>query len=318
VNVANLVNAMETVDTYVATGYVDGDMNGDKNADVFFQGAGFNELGRWILHRGEISHVVEEPSAANDHVAAIGDLDGDGKADLIWQRSDGTITVWLSRGDGAYQKSSPGVAPAGSAAVAAVDTDGDGFADIVFVNPTTQLATVWRMLGAAKVQTWTETLPAGVAIHGSGDFDKDGLEDVAVTGGGNVSLLLSLPGGNYTTTALGAAPSGATLAGTEDINGDGSKDLVFINPTTRLVTVWIMQATVRKTIVSWTLPAGETLVGLGDFDGDGHADLLTQDQNRHLSFWSELSTGSFSESGIGLDSVAAVPTRWSVVAAQTH
>lgn len=318
VNVSNLVNAVATVDSYVSTGYVDGDVNGDRNADVLFQGSGFNEFGRWILHRGEISHVVEEPSAPNDDVAAVGDLDGDGRADIVWQRTDGTVTVWLSRGEGAYQKTTLGPAPSGASVVAAFDADGDGFADLALVNPSTQATTVWRMVGASKAQTWTEMLPAGAVVHGSADFDKDGLEDLAVTSGNTVSLLLSLPGGNFTTTSLGAMPAGATLIGAEDINDDGARDLVFFNATTRVVTVWFMNDTSAKTVDSWTLPVGETVVGLGDFDADGHADVLTQNQVRHLSFWSRLVAGGFSEHSIGLDAASEVPTRWNVVAAQNH
>lgn len=74
----------------------------------------------------------------------------------------------------------------------------------------------------------------------------------------------------------------------------------------------------RNAVGSWTLPSGEAVVGLGDFDADGHADVLTQGQTRHLSFWSQLPDGSFHESGIGLDASAGVPTRWNVVAVQTH
>lgn len=317
VNVTNLVNAIATVDTYVSSGYVDGDANGDQSSDVFFQGDGYNELGRWLLHRGEISHVIEEPSVANDNVAAIGDLDGDGKADVVWQRTDGTVTVWLSRGENAYQKTSLGLAPTGSNVVAALDVDGDGFADLILVNPSSQLATVWHMHGASRVQTTTETLPASSVVHGSGDFDQDGLQDLVVTSGTNVSLLLSLPGGNYTTHLVGALPAGSQLVGSQDMNGDGNKDLVFFNPTTQLVTVWLMTLQTHSSTLTTTLGDTETLVGLGDFDGDGRGDLLVENDVLHLSVWSCIPGDTFAEYGIGnLDSF--VPTRWKVVAAQTH
>lgn len=102
-------------------------------------------------------------------------------------------------------------------------------------------------------------------------------------------------------------PAGATLIGAEDINDDGARDLVFFNATKRVVTVWFMNDTSVKTVV-----------GLGDFDADGHADVPTQNQVRHLSFWSRLVAGGFSEHSIGLDAASEVPTRWSVVAAQNH
>ena len=32
------------------------------------------------------------------HVAGTGDFNGDGKADILWQNSDGTPVIWLMNG----------------------------------------------------------------------------------------------------------------------------------------------------------------------------------------------------------------------------
>ena len=79
-----------------------------------------------------------------------GDVNGDGKADLVWRHaSTGQVTVWLMNG----------ATIAGSGMVAQVtdldwqlvgagDVNGDGKADLVWRHASTGQVTVWRMNGA--------------------------------------------------------------------------------------------------------------------------------------------------------------------------
>jgi len=83
-------------------------------------------------------------------VAAVADLDGNGKPDLIWQHTDGTVAVWYMGGaDGSAYLSSKALAGASSVwRVAAVaDLDGNGKPDLIWQHTDGTVA-VWYMGGA--------------------------------------------------------------------------------------------------------------------------------------------------------------------------
>ncbi|MBV8895558.1 MAG: VCBS repeat-containing protein, partial [Acidobacteriaceae bacterium] len=45
-----------------------------------------------------VSQTVLTNPGASWHAIGIGDFNGDGKADILWQSSDGTLGVWLMNG----------------------------------------------------------------------------------------------------------------------------------------------------------------------------------------------------------------------------
>ena len=60
-----------------------------------------------------------------------------------------------------------------------------------------------------------------------------------------------------------------------DLNGDGRTDLLWHNPKTNAVAVWLMSGSSYPSVaVLGTLEQNWSPVGSGDFDGDGYADLL--------------------------------------------
>jgi hypothetical protein len=60
-----------------------------------------------------------------------------------------------------------------------------------------------------------------------------------------------------------------------DFNGDGRTDLLWHNPQTHIVYVWLMNGTSpSSTRILARLRNGWRIVGSGDFDGDGRADVL--------------------------------------------
>lgn len=91
---------------------------------------------------------------------------------------------------------------------------------------------------------------------------------------------------DYTTTSpvgfmaagLPSVPANWQALGTADVNGDGRSDVLWLDTTTGLVTIWLMSG--PGTIASITqpgsigAPSSWQYRGAGDLDGDGHADLL--------------------------------------------
>jgi hypothetical protein len=127
-------------------------------------------------------------------VAAVGDLDGDGKSDLIWENiNSGDVVVWLMDGSTLKGWSTLATGLAGSNrpwSLAAVgDLDGDGKADLIWQNALTGEVSGWLMNGAS-VNSWasiTTNVPVGWFVVGALDFDGDGNADLfwqnAQTGG---------------------------------------------------------------------------------------------------------------------------------------
>jgi hypothetical protein len=84
------------------------------------------------------------------------DLDGDGKADLVWRNtSTGQNAVWFM--DGLTRTSSGLMPPVGPASgwqiEQAADLDGDGKADLVWRNTTTGQNAVWFMDGLTRTDS---------------------------------------------------------------------------------------------------------------------------------------------------------------------
>jgi hypothetical protein len=81
----------------------------------------------------------------------MADLDGDGKADLVWRnQQSGDVSAWLMNGEVVRQ--SPVVSPRLPLEwqlARAVDLDADGKVDLVWRNTRTGDVAAWLMNGAA-------------------------------------------------------------------------------------------------------------------------------------------------------------------------
>ena len=128
------------------------DFNKDGQEDVLFQGAD-GTLAVWLMRGADqVSSTLLTPSNpgdANWRVVASGDVNRDGKADLVFQHADGTLAVWYL--DGTTLSSAALISPANPGAgwrvVAVGDMNADGKTDLVFQHTDNTLA-MWTMDGA--------------------------------------------------------------------------------------------------------------------------------------------------------------------------
>ncbi|MEU8775437.1 FG-GAP-like repeat-containing protein [Streptomyces sp. NPDC048606] len=232
---------------------------------------------------------------------AIGDLDDDGKPDLVTAIRTEGLGVFLGSGGGDFGAVTKYAAPQtlstrfiSSAEIR--DVNGDGHKDVVSQDGRGNIALVWLGDGTGALGTGAAVelnptpgcdttgdnpcvarFPTGVAV---GDFDEDGKPDLATSNANTNNVAVVLGNGNGTFAAAtrfglngGAAPQGIASA---DLDGDSHLDLVTSNSSTGTLSVLRGDGdggfgTASSVAAGMTLPSK---LKLADVNGDGKQDAV--------------------------------------------
>ncbi len=135
-----------------------GDLNGDGKADLLWQNRTTGQLQAWLMNGAtRASTVALSPSAMTDarwQIAGLADLNGDGKADLLWRhKGTGALSAWLMNGttSTATVSLTPSVGPGLVWQIRGLsDLNGDGKADLLWHNQKTGDLLAWLMNGTVK------------------------------------------------------------------------------------------------------------------------------------------------------------------------
>jgi hypothetical protein len=168
-----------------------GDVDGDGAVDVLFTGAAENRLylndGKGML-RDAPPDAIPSMTQPSTRAAAIGDLDGDGAAD-IFLCSDKQSIVLMNDGTGRFLDQTPYVmGPNAGPATAAliVDLDRDDARDLVVTSAKGRFV-IYRNDGAGRLFDYSSSLaPASPAVSdtvavAAADLDGDGDQDLFVS-----------------------------------------------------------------------------------------------------------------------------------------
>ncbi|MFL6450902.1 MAG: FG-GAP repeat domain-containing protein [Bryobacteraceae bacterium] len=105
---------------------------------------------------------------------AIGDIDADGDADIVWWNGS-TVTSWDLTSGMYHASHTPTNAPSGYSPVASGDFNGDGNVDVVFQNASGAVQIGYT--GANYTMSWS-SIGTYVPVIGAGDYDNNNLSDL--------------------------------------------------------------------------------------------------------------------------------------------
>jgi len=313
-----------------------GDVNGDGLADIVAHDAGrdvplgsgmgrtyviFGKTGTAAVQTSEVeaghggfiidgAHPGGDDFGPTSSVAAAGDVNGDGLADVIigWpadphgHQEGGAYVVFGKAGNGPVALSNVAAGhggffirahyDAGNVVAGVGDVNGDGLADV---------ATGWGLGGSPTESGVTYVV-----------FGKAGTAAV------DVSAIAAGQGGFVVHGASAGDRSGSSVAGAGDVDGDGLADLVLASPgldgahvnggahvvygkkTTEPVELAEVAAGHGGGFIvrgESGMQAGGTTAGIGDINGDGLADILVAPFD--FEYYSLFSYVVFGKSGTG-------------------
>jgi len=165
--------------------------------------------------------------------AAVGDVDGDGNADLVTANWDwGTISVLRGDGAGGFSSVNDYYAGYTPRSVAMGDLDGDLDMDLAMANTWGNTVSVMLNDGAGgfgAVQSYT----AGAVPYyvGLADFNDDNISDLVTANinGGDISVLIGKGDGTFNVAQHSAAGTAPISVAAGDFDGDGFVDVAVAN-----------------------------------------------------------------------------------------
>ena len=274
-----------------------GDVNGDGQPDVIFCNAASASVSVLLGNsNGTFSTLASIPlvSTAGIGVGTSGDINGDGKADIVVAQSGsptGLLSVLLDNGNGTFQSAvSTPTETAGALAVLPGDFNGDGKTDVAVANsnPSSTISVfLSNSSGNGTFQppvdtTYSPTFDGFAAGYFQGTASHLDLAVTTTNSANNATFLnIFLGNGSGSFTVGQQYPIGSNntpLIVSSDFNGDGNADLAVTDGPKIQVYLSNGDGTF-KTPVSYPVSSSANSIVLGDFNGDGIMDLAVGEPN---------------------------------------
>ena len=284
-----------------------GDLNGDGRPDLAVAHGAQNVPGNntvsVMLGNGNAtfgSHV-EYDAGARAWSVAIGDLNGDGKRDLVVATDSSRVAVLLGNGDGSFGPRSYYATGPRSQYVALADLNADGKLDLVetIVNGVAVLLGNGDGTFASATDYASGSVANTVAID---DLNGDGKLDLVIANAnGNLSVLLGNGDGTFGPRSDYPVAVNCNFVAIADLNADGRPDLVATDSQNAGAIVVLGNG--DGTFGDGTVYTGgecsfgypERSVAIGDLNGDGHPDVLLGNANNTMSVLLGNGDGTFGD-----------------------
>jgi hypothetical protein len=162
------------------------DFNGDGRTDILWRNTDDGRLSLWQMNGSNaLSTGLLSPYPTVDNswkVSGTGDFNGDGKADILWRHTNGSVSLWQMNGANVISTGylTPYPIVDNSWQVAGInDFNGDGNADILWHNDDGRNS-LWQMNGSNAISTGLiNPYPDSTwKISGTGDVTGDGKADI--------------------------------------------------------------------------------------------------------------------------------------------
>ena len=277
--------------TSVATGHFTNSGNldllvtaGNDNTLNLLTGTGSRTLG--------FNAEVKYGTGALPYSAVVGDLNGDGKSDVIVANSGAaSASVLLGNGNGTFQTRVDAPAGPNVNAVVVGDFDGDGVPDLAFANgdcsgcAANSISVIlgnndgtFKAPNTYSTTTLTGTPDVDTYALVTADFNGDGKLDIAAvnnaTTPGQVAILLGNGDGTFQAPVEYSVGTSPTSIAVGDFNQDGIPDLVVTNNGSSSISVLIGNSNgTFKPAVNYTVGSGPFAVARGNFNADSFPDL---------------------------------------------
>lgn len=221
-----------------------GDLNGDGRADVVVVNS--QDEVNVLISNGDgtlasgVAYSAEKIGGGN-RTMAVGDLNGDGKADVvIGQIDQGTLSIFMNQGDGRLTAQVTPQLNCKPSTILLYDVNGDGKRDVVLACRDPNVVRVYKGNGDGTLSvpyehSWAiATNPGNIPYPrglAAGDINGDGATDFVVATDTDLRILNSPKEGQRDYTAFGVSVpymgrvSSVAIA---DINGNGQLDITAI------------------------------------------------------------------------------------------
>ncbi len=234
-------------------------------------------------------------TASNPIGIASGDIDGDGKPDIVIGNNFSGISVFRNttlNGNISFASRldySIGSSPLQTVSLG--DVDGDGKLDILASNNATNTIGILRNTSVSGTISFAPSVEVAVGSSPqdmvTGDFDGDGKTDIAAvnTNSSSVSVIRNtgtignISFGNRVDLSTGNLLPQRIAIG--DLDGDGKTDIAVSDYTAVYDSISIFKNTSTSGTLSfdnkidYPKSRGDLGIAIGDLDGDGKADIAT-------------------------------------------
>ncbi|MGZ6230845.1 MAG: FG-GAP-like repeat-containing protein, partial [Syntrophales bacterium] len=260
-----------------------GDVNGDGRNDVVVTtGYYFDPENDYKIHVflrnqfGQLDPPIKYPTNSSfsyrSTSVAIGDLNHDGRADVVVGNCGSNIEVFLQNPSGGLD---PGISypTVNSCSVRIADLNNDGLLDVVGIGAQVQIF-LQNSNGTLTPSATYTVVGFGAAELAVSDINNDGLTDIIVMGGSEPCILLQKPDGTFSDPIYYDLGGEGVAVG--DVNGDGLNDIVvsYSSQTFGIAVFLQNNAGTLGPATTYSCDQRPQGVAIADIVGDGTKDVI--------------------------------------------